>query len=412
MSVNNYLGGYEPDTSKAKSGGSYTPDNSSKAFDELKELLQQKTDEDIKFRRMFDDLMSNLDFDNMPAVGNYIDSLKKQTEKSLAAINIQADENSALIELITQWQGETNSSLALLNIKADANGGQIQLLTQWQGEAVTSMAEIRQMSNANGSSIDSIVKWQGETASSISNITQRVTAAEASIDSVVIWKGTAQSSIAAVQQKANDNESSIASLTQWKGTVDTSLGVMSNNYTQISQQTTQNSANISFITSSNLFTNNGNGTSSANASVILATFTDYNYATGKYQLKSNISMAADTIDLTGYVTFSSLLNAGQSIINGGNILTNTLSTNTLTSDLNGIVFNKSINFMGSDNDIRGVRRLTSGIIDGVNYLRFDNGARIESQQAVLPVLNISGAVDVYINGSPVLTAANYSSYIR
>lgn len=445
MSANRYLSGYEPENSKT-SGGSYTPDNSQKFLEELKEALQQKTDEDIKFRRMLEDLLNNLDFDNMPAVEGYLNQLRKETENTLAAINIEVDANRALIELITQWKSGTDSALATLRLQSDANGAQIQLLTQWKGEAVNSIAQIKMQSDANESSISSIVQWQGttntaiasvtqkananeasissiaqwqgQTSSSISAIEQRVTANEASIDSITIWRGTASSSIASIQQKANANESSIVSLTQWKGTVDSNLGVLGSNYTQISQQTTNNSATISFITSSNLFTNNGNGTSSANASIILATFTDYNYQTGKYQLKSNISLAADTIDLTGYVTFTNLRNSGQSVINGGNLLNDSVSTDKLEfNGSGGIDFWRGIDFIGTNGYIQNANVISmksGGYIntDSVNRLTslsFSNGPRLETYGENR--LRFSSIVDLYVNTNVVLHAGNYQNYI-
>lgn len=120
-------------------------------------------------------------------------------------------------------------------------------------------------------------------ATTRTSIEQTAAATYATINSVADFKTSTNSSISSISQKASENEANI-SLVVGNGKLVGTNGV----------------------TSAAIIINAINGTSSA-------------------------TIAADKVNLSGYVTISSLGTAGQVTINGGNISANTLNVSTITN---------------------------------------------------------------------------------
>ena len=126
-----------------------------------------------------------------------------------------------------------------------------------------------------------------------------------------------------------------------------------------------------------------------------------------------ISLVADNINLTGYVTFANLATEGQTLIDGGNIVANSLAVSALEADsLGDLYFNSNLNapYMIS----RGGIQFNAGSADPYSaivsksgdVLQFQaNGFRFYGWNMYHPVVNIGG-VDY-----PLISAYNIKDYL-
>lgn len=178
------------------------------------------------------------------------------------------------------------------------------LQTSFENEFGKTNALIEGWSNEYGSQIKLLTEWKGTASQSISSLTQKADANAASITLLNQWKGTASSSIAAVQTLASQNGAKITSLTSWQNTVEDDLEGLSSSVAYIEELADENGASISQIVKA--VGKNGE----VNAASIVAAVN----AAG-----SSVKIAADRVDISGFVTYESLENDGEAYINGNNI---------------------------------------------------------------------------------------------
>lgn len=178
------------------------------------------------------------------------------------------------------------------------------LQTSFENEFGKTNALIEGWSNEYGSQIKLLTEWKGTASQSISSLTQKADANAASITLLNQWKGETSSSLAVVQTKADQNEADITFLTSWQNTVEDDLEGLSSSVAYIEEIADENGASISQIVKA--VGKNGE----VNAASIVAAVN----AAG-----SSVKIDADHVNISGFVTFESLENDGESTINGNNI---------------------------------------------------------------------------------------------
>lgn len=242
------------------------------------------------------------------------DGRTKEIEDAIAAFN----------ELLAK-QNRDNLD-AMYNIDMGNMSSSMRRLFQSYDDGITKAnASIESWANAQEAGFKAIAEWQGETTKSISSIEGKADANSASITLLNQWKGTASSSIAAVQTLASQNGAKITSLTSWQNTVENDLEGLSSSVAYIEELADENGASISQIVKA--VGENGE----VNAASIVAAVN----AAG-----SSVKIDADRVDISGFVTFESLEEDGESVINGNNI--------SLVSDSDGESISK-ISFYHNEN---------------------------------------------------------------
>ena len=374
-------------------------DNWQKAYKELqgevKKLRQealQQHDELVKLRRTYEDQIYNLDFDNMPKVkmialqtGGGVAGLviridntesevrilaQRQTEQGSAIANIdaKANDNNAQIHQVVLVQEEHNKSMASITQTAEAQAAEMKRITSVQTEQGKSLTEVNQKATENAASIEQVTSVQTEQGNNIAQIRQDVDKNAVDITSVANVQTEQGESIASVRQSAEANAASISSL----ASVQTAQGESISN---IDQKVSENSASISQVAkvqneqgesiaaietkvdeesseirlevqrvdgvAADAAQNAGYARDEAGAAQSTANEAKANSSNGAYIIArinadgSIVKISADKLELSGYATFASLENEGKTSINGGNIIAQTLSVDSLKLNENG-----------------------------------------------------------------------------
>lgn len=247
-----------------------------------------------------------------------IESKPKNRDTTKSGNRFEALEESitALNDLITK-QNRDNLD-ALYNIDMDNMSSSMRKLFQSYDDGIISAnASIEAWASETQAGFEAIAQWQGTvengTIKSISDIKATADSNAAQITALAEWKGTASETLASVQATASENKSSITSLTSWKNTTYSSdIKSLQSSIAVIEQTADENGASISQIVKA--VGEDGEVTA---ASIVTA-------VNGS---DSEVMISADKVDISGFVTFSSLENDGESTINGNNI--------SLVADYNG-----------------------------------------------------------------------------
>lgn len=241
---------------------------------------------------------------------------KRNTVKSENRFEALEEAVSELNDLMAK-QNRDNLD-ALYNIDMDNMSSSMRKLFQSYDDGITSAnASIEAWASETQAGFEAIARWQGTvengTIDSIATIKATAESNKAQIDTLTQWKGTTSETLARVQAMASENKSSITSLTSWKNTTYSSdIKSLQSSIAVIEQTADENGASISQIVSA--VGTDGEVT----ASSIVAAVNESG---------SKVMISADKVDISGFVTFSSLENDGESTINGNNI--------SLVADYNG-----------------------------------------------------------------------------
>ena len=221
------------------------------------------------------------------------DGRTKEIEDAIAAFN----------ELLAK-QSRDNLD-AMYNIDMGNMSSSMRRLFQSYDDGITKAnASIESWANAQEAGFKAIAEWQGETTKSISSIDGKADANAASITLLNQWKGETSSSLAVLQTKADQNEADITLLTSWKSTAEDDIEGLVATTAVIEATADENGARIDQIVTA----------VGENGEVTFASI-----AAGIAEDESFIELIADNIDLSGFVTFSSLEGDGTATINGNNI---------------------------------------------------------------------------------------------
>lgn len=204
------------------------------------------------------------------------DELIKQNRDNLDAMyNLDMDNFSS------SFKKTFGNALAQIELTADDTKAQFEALAQWKTDTTNSIASIRGTADANSASISSIASWQSGVNSSISSIEQTANSAYAKATTAVSYADDAKSSVASISATASANSASIeniVSLTNEEGEkflASLTLGVKEN-------YNNPNSPYYSFIN----------------------------------MVADKVEITADEIDLSGYVTLTSLKGTTGVTVNG------------------------------------------------------------------------------------------------
>ena len=195
-------------------------------------------------------------------------------------------------------QTEQEKTVASIGSKADANAARIEQVALAQDEYGESIASIESKANANAASIGQLASVQTEQGKSIAAIEAKVDEESSEIRLEVERVDGVAADAAEVAAYARDEASAAQT------TADGASQAAEN------AQSTANEAKAN----------------SSNGAYIIARIN----ADG-----SLVKIGADKLELSGYATFASLENEGKTSINGGNIIAQTLSVDSLKLNENG-----------------------------------------------------------------------------
>lgn len=143
------------------------------------------------------------------------DELIKQNRDNLDAMyNLDMDNFSS------SFKKTFGNALAQIELTADDTKAQFEALAQWKTDTTNSIASIRGTADANSASISSIASWQSGVNSSISSISQKADSASSNASMAVTYANEAKSAAASVSTTASENSAridNIVSLTDADG---------------------------------------------------------------------------------------------------------------------------------------------------------------------------------------------------
>lgn len=406
----------------------------------VKQENLQLRDELVKLRRTYEDQIYNLDLDNMPKVKK----IALQTDGGVAGLVIRIDNTESKVEILAQRQTEQGAAIANIDAKANDNNAQIHQVVLVQEEHNKSMASITQTAEAQAAEMKRITSVQTEQGESLTEVTQKATENAASIEQVASVQREQGESIASVRQSAEANAASISSL----ASVQTAQGESISN---IDQKVSENSASISQVAkvqneqgesiaaietkvdeesseirlevqrvdgvAADAAQNAGYARDEAYAAQSTANEAKANSSNGAYIIArinedgSVVKIGADKLELSGYATFASLENEGKTSINGGNIIAQTLSVDSLKLNENGqINFDKlgSLVFQDPAGGGGSVRVGSNEMNEGEIIVEADGTVAITTGDATVGVsggwIEIEGqrvqlfTPEIYVNG--------------
>lgn len=187
-----------------------------------------------------------------------------------------------VLEAVTQI-GLTGKTVARLTVKSDELEGRVDALATWQSEnedELQSIASISAEAKANSAAIIEITKWQDTTTESIANVTQTADKNKADITSITVWQNATETNISKIEQTA------VAA-----------------------------GAAIGLIVENN----------EVKGSVLVKAINGQSEAT----------IAADRVDLAGYVTVKSLGAEGTTVIDGSRIITGQIASKNYVAGISG-----------------------------------------------------------------------------
>ena len=209
----------------------------------------------------------------------------------------------------------------MYNLDEDNLGESLRRLFAEYSDGISSAkASISALADSTGAKFEALAKWQTETSSSLSQISGKADANAASIALLNQFKTETVSSISAIESKADANSASITNLVRWQGQADGDIDTLIDNYAAISAEVDDASSRISLLVNAS-----GDGLKSSAAGIIVEAINDS---------PSTVTISADKVDISGFVTFSDLETDGEATVNGNNISLISSSTGNSKSQLN------------------------------------------------------------------------------
>lgn len=202
--------------------------------------------------------------------------------------------------------------------------------------------------------------------------------------------------------------------TNYKGTVNNSLSTLESKLTQTAEVFSTQLTQYQQSVNGQMSTMQSSITQNAQAIATKVSSTDYNGNTLVSMINQSaakISMSALNLDLSGYVTFTSLSTPGQTTIDGRNLKTGTVIADTIKA---GYIYTGSIS----------ADQIIGGTIQGVKFNSSDSYGKITIEGAYIQSWNSAGQnklnIDyngnitsnnlacITLNGRPPITRDNYT----
>ena len=156
----------------------------------LRNYLEEANDEKIKSNRRLQDTLFNLDEDNVPSLA-FIRKKTFENGQSIAAIQVEATEEYAKIESLTQWKGSITD-----------NNGELKV--------VNSLATFEQHVSDTYAKSATLTEFKEDTTKSIASIEQAVTKDSAKISLLVSTDSDGQNKVeGGVIVEAINNQSAV-----------------------------------------------------------------------------------------------------------------------------------------------------------------------------------------------------------
>lgn len=311
----------------------------------------------------------------------WIETAQPPVSQSLAAIQLQANQNGAAIQLLAEYDGELEDSIAAVDIKANANKSNITLLSQFTGQSgVTVITDLSQRTD-----ITKVYKLG--TTYYRHNGTAWVTMAAP----------PTSEAIATIQAETTANGSAISLVAQYTGQDDA--------ITVATWSTAgKNTALTYYATNTGLYYKY-NGTAWVGASNV----SQASFMLAAINGQSGASLKADRIDFVGFTTFlkpSDVGSGGSTTIDGARITTGQIDADRIEAN----IFATKAGLSGGTTTISG-DCITTGNISadyiGVNanpYMTFHAPILLDSSYP-----SISGINDLNFSPYNYITDNGYAS---
>ena len=127
-----------------------------KQLSEMKKRLDELYDAQIRQRRMLTDILYNLDEENMPAIKAIIERYRSEGGESVAALKVQADQNSASISALARVQYEHSESIARIDSEASEDRASISLAVERSASALDTAEQAKEAATVGASIILSV----------------------------------------------------------------------------------------------------------------------------------------------------------------------------------------------------------------------------------------------------------------
>ncbi|MBR2454405.1 MAG: hypothetical protein IKB35_05320, partial [Clostridia bacterium] len=127
-----------------------------KQLSEMKKRLDELYDAQIRQRRMLTDILYNLDEENMPAIKAIIERYRSEGGESVAALKVQADQNSASISALARVQYEHSESIARIDSEASEDRASISLAVERSASALDTAEQAKEAATDGASIILSV----------------------------------------------------------------------------------------------------------------------------------------------------------------------------------------------------------------------------------------------------------------
>ncbi len=228
---------------------------------------------------------------------------KRNGTKSSGRLEKIEEAIAAFNDLLTK-QNRDNLD-AMYNIDMDNMSSSMRRLFQSYDDGITSAkSSIDAWANEMEAGFSAVAQWQNETTNSISSIEGKTDANTAQITQMNQWKGEMESSMTAIQSAASSQGAQITALTSWQSNTGEELV---ESVAVLREEADETGAALNLLVT---YDGYGNVDGINAAEIAMAVSED----------ESFIRLIADNVNVEGVVTFESLENDGESVINGNNIL--------------------------------------------------------------------------------------------
>lgn len=315
--VKNYLAAYVPEERPKE-----TPKRSSgKNVDrmaEIEEAIRAFNDILAKQNRDNLDAMYNIDMDNMSSsMRRLFQSYDDGITKTQASINLWADETGAKFEAITELYNETTRALAGFRAEVTANYAKTEQFssfkTEINGNVTNALAKFETYADGKYATTSQLSSFKTEINGNVTNaLSEFKTYADGA------YASTSQLSAFKSEVLTDVGKSVTESLSGFMSEVDSTYAKT----TQFSSFKEEINGDVSSALSAFTTEANKNYARAEQIAQVTDSSGKVTAASIVAQVKDNTSLIqaiADKVDVSGFVTFSSLTNDGESTINGNNI---------------------------------------------------------------------------------------------
>lgn len=256
------------------------------------------------------------------------------TAESVAKINIRLDDNESSVTLLTNWKGEASDSISSLQVISNDHEARITSLTSWKDDNAEGIITTNKWVDENGANTVELIEWKSDNAEGLMAASQWVNDYGAGAEETIKWKNDNAAGLIESKEWIDTNGAGAEETIKWKndnaeGLIDTKEWVDENgaNIEELVEWKDEDGDGLTSSLAKTISEASDNGakisqiveTVGADGKVTAASIT-----TAITNDESSIQMIADSINLSGYVTFTGL-EEGTTTIDGACIKTGYIS---------------------------------------------------------------------------------------